>query len=682
MRKTSDFVTPKIGARHFQQSSSAKKYFDREDGYRQRAEELVNYPQFYGPSQRYASNRYGSPQKVPPRYSHHQHTGIFGPDPPSAPPPEPYPPAPHPPQNSVSPVQPYEFQGEPRRWSSSPQITQPQLPQSNNHSFSSNEGHYFAGAERLPRRASFASENDENEKLKKFRKSQEQARYRDILEQQIREKKEREEKERRARELEDMKKEEEMQNYNPFGRGGGGAPLRKHEGKVFFAGAEVDDIPSQQGRFGGGHKQSRRRPNTLDAMGNHGAPSAGPSNYPQQSQTNRDSRFNTPHEPIHDPSRKQVNGNGAQAAPQPGSSRPDPSNSQHHSPPQQPPYPQPPPSYYGSPDANKSLDKMEQQFQDFRNDLKRYQDFNMMRAFEPFQGLGDAIRDLKTQLTNSNSSNGTGKGKQYGSDEGESYQLTMEIRHLENQMKELFGQIQKVQDHKKEQERENNDVLEEKQRKEIEKMYQGKIQHLEGLVHQVNSAADRIKEERAKEEREKQQREMERQREEREREEREREKERKAKEEKEKAEKAKEEQAKEEKQKILSTPSPTPSISEPSFPNSHQFNAWGEDSDLQNETSYFHKPRKKIRIYKDLDDDDDHDNQKESSTDSLFSALERKNKERMGYWDFIDKNLDEENDIDRLNEMYESRQKKSEPLERKSSEKELAGAKAWEYIDV
>lgn len=56
--------------------------------------------------------------------------------------------------------------------------------------------------------------------------------YQEALQQQIQERQERRKKEREEKEVYEAKLEAEMRNYNPWGKGGGGAPLRDDKGNL------------------------------------------------------------------------------------------------------------------------------------------------------------------------------------------------------------------------------------------------------------------------------------------------------------------------------------------------------------------------------------------------------------------------------------------------------------------
>ena len=56
--------------------------------------------------------------------------------------------------------------------------------------------------------------------------------YAATLQAQIEEKKQRKEREKQKKLAQDLKDEEDLRNYNPYGRGGGGAPVRDADGKV------------------------------------------------------------------------------------------------------------------------------------------------------------------------------------------------------------------------------------------------------------------------------------------------------------------------------------------------------------------------------------------------------------------------------------------------------------------
>ena len=56
--------------------------------------------------------------------------------------------------------------------------------------------------------------------------------YQRALEDQIREKAERKEREKRAKQERELREEREAANYNPWGKGGGGAPVKDDRGNV------------------------------------------------------------------------------------------------------------------------------------------------------------------------------------------------------------------------------------------------------------------------------------------------------------------------------------------------------------------------------------------------------------------------------------------------------------------
>jgi len=86
-----------------------------------------------------------------------------------------------------------------------------------------------------PRKVTYANDNDifnvGQPKVANGRESQKEN-YRSELFEQMREKDRKKAEEKRKQELYDLKLEREMQNYDPFGKGGGGAPVRDTKGRL------------------------------------------------------------------------------------------------------------------------------------------------------------------------------------------------------------------------------------------------------------------------------------------------------------------------------------------------------------------------------------------------------------------------------------------------------------------
>lgn len=281
------------------------------------------------------------------------------------------------------------------------------------------------------------------------------------------------------------KKEEEIRNYNPFGKGGGGAPLRKYDGKVYFA--EYAGTPALDPR-----KPSRgRAPKNMAVEGRstHQSPNRHhtmeSSNLGREDFQGRTGNDNTHQKyPIVEEEIRHANG-----TPQPLGTNPV-VQPQPQLQSQLQPQTQPQPTAIAYP---QQLERMERQFQEFRSELKHYKDISVMKAFEPLHGLGEAIRSLRHQIPAQQNSAPANVHEP---------RLANDIKLLEGQMKQLFEEMRRAQKQEVSQQQREAD----KRTKDEENQYQQKMKHLENLVEQVAKAAERIKEERQEREQEAKQR--------------------------------------------------------------------------------------------------------------------------------------------------------------------------------